>query len=123
MRIAVIILALASMAPAAPRQARVEGPKVFIAGWNSAGAVRAAYACTGFGSGPVVDVHVEGGLGSRIRDLAVTPAGPGDASFSFTLEYDTGIANLGPVHIFVTSGTGKSGDPFERFAVDVRRSR
>jgi hypothetical protein len=122
MRIVILVLALASMAPAVPRQARVDGPRVFVVGSNAAGSVRAVYTCSGFGAGPVVDVHTEGSQGGRIKDLMITPTGSGEATFSFTLEYDLGTTNPRNVTIFVTAGTGKVNDGFERINVDVRRS-
>lgn len=108
------------MAPAVPQQAKVEGPRVLVVGADSAGAVRALYTCSGFGSGPVVDVHTNLIMGDRIRDLVLTSTAPGAATFSFTLQYNTSTTDSKEVCIFVTDATGKS---LVKLNVPVRPAR
>lgn len=122
MRIPVLMLALASLAPAKVQQPHVEGPRVLVVGSNAAGAARATYTCSGFGGSPVVDVHTDGGQG-RIRDLEVRRTGAGSADFAFTLEYDFGTTTPREVWIVVTGGTGKASDGHEKVRVEVRRAR
>ena len=123
MRITCVLIGLSVMAPAAPQQATIVGPKVLVVGANSAGAVRATYKCSGFGVGPVVDVHTIGRANALIQDLDLFITAPGEASFSFSLNYEGGTTNPKEVWIFVSRGTGGANDKPEKLKVNILRAR
>ena len=102
MRIACILIGLTALAPVTPQEASITGPQVLIVGSNSGGSVRATYKCAGLGAGPVIDVHTKDSAHGLIRDLDVLITAPGEATFSFTLEYASGTTNPKELWIFLS---------------------